>query len=109
MAAGSMVKVVLPMARYDFENDRTDKAAAWIKPLINLVPQADKCELQLLYGRCLEKQKNGVSARQQWAQIIDNTPDSACGRAAIELSILSFRKAKMNAEANELESRIKGR
>ena len=104
-----MIKFALPMARYDFENDRIDKAVSWIKPLISLAPQTEKCELQLLYGRCLEKQKNGVSARQQWAQIIDNSPNTACGRTAIELSILSFRKAKMNAEADELESRIKGR
>ena len=104
-----LAKWIMPLVRYDLDNGKADKAAEWIKPLLQLVPEADKCEVQLLYGRCLEMQKNVVSARQQWAQIIDTQPNGVCKQSAYTLSIQSFRKAGMKQDADALEERLQGR
>ena len=106
-----LVKLALPIANDDYENGKIDNAISLLKPLLSFVPEKDQCELNLLYGRCLESQKNGgSSARQHWAQCIKSSQTESCKSAAYKLSIQSFRKAKMNAEAKEMEEQMrKGR
>ena len=103
-----LAKLALPFAHSEFEAGRYDKAAEWLVPLLKITTKDTLCDVQILYGRCLENMKDGVGARQQWSQVIERESYGLYRNLAFELSILSFKKAKMMDEAQAMEKRYKG-